>query len=323
MRFVSTLKVSQQPDTPPPASLMEAIAALGMEATRSGALVDFAGLMPVGAGGGRVTLAGGTLTVTDGPFAESKELVSYAVYDVRSRDEALEWATRFVRLHQDHWAGWEGEADVQQVFEAPTGPVTGPDARRDRRRRLADGVPPAVVAVATPSSGDVGLARGASPRTPRCRARPVAEGEGMPENPARLARATAKHRAIDVLRRRSTTAAVIERGRAQPTTIDGPPTTPVVTRSSTHPVTDDLLQLIFLTCHPALTRESQVAVTLRLFGGLSTAEIARAFLVPEATVAQRISRAKRTLRDACGRVGASCTPISCRRGSWPSARSST
>ena len=63
-------------------------------------------------------------------------------------------------------------------------------------------------------------------------------------------------------------------------------------------MTDDLLQLIFLTCHPALTRESQVALTLRLFGGLSSAEIARAFLVPEATVAQRISRAKRTLRDA-------------------------
>jgi hypothetical protein len=119
MRFVSTLKVSQQPDTPPPAELMAAIAALGEEATRSGALVDFAGLLPVG---GRVSLAGGALTVTDGPFAESKELISYAVYDVRSRDEALEWATRFVRLHQEHWSGWEGEADVQQVFEAPPAP---------------------------------------------------------------------------------------------------------------------------------------------------------------------------------------------------------
>ncbi len=122
MRYVSTLKVTHQPETPPPAALMEAIAALGMEATRSGALVDFAGLMPVGAGGGRVTLAGGALTVTDGPFAESKELISYAVYDVRSREEAIEWATRFVRLHQEHWVGWEGEADVQQAFEAPPAP---------------------------------------------------------------------------------------------------------------------------------------------------------------------------------------------------------
>lgn len=119
MRYVSTLKVTHQPETPPPAALMDAIAALGMEATRSGALVDFAGLLPVGAGGGRVSLAGGALTVTDGPFTESKELISYAVYDVRSRDEAIDWATRFVRLHQEHWAGWEGEADVQQTFETP------------------------------------------------------------------------------------------------------------------------------------------------------------------------------------------------------------
>ena len=93
MRFVSTLKVSQQPDTPPPASLMEAIAALGMEATRSGALVDVAGLMPVGAGGGRVTLAGGTLTVTDGPFAESKEwLGGFWIFDLPDLDAALTWA---------------------------------------------------------------------------------------------------------------------------------------------------------------------------------------------------------------------------------------
>jgi hypothetical protein len=122
MRYVSTLKVTRQPETPPPAALMDAIAALGVEATRSGALVDFAGLMPVGTGGGRVSLVGGALSVTDGPFAESKELISYAVYDVRSRDEAIEWATRFVRLHQEHWAGWEGEADVQQVFGAPPAP---------------------------------------------------------------------------------------------------------------------------------------------------------------------------------------------------------
>ena len=122
MRYFSTLKVTSQPDAPPPAALMEAIANLGMEATRSGALVDFAGLMPVAAGGGRVSLAGGALTVTDGPFAESKELISYAVYDVRSRDEAIEWTSRFVRLHQEQWAGWEGEADVQQVFEAPPAP---------------------------------------------------------------------------------------------------------------------------------------------------------------------------------------------------------
>jgi hypothetical protein len=122
MRFVITLKATHQPDTPPSAELMAAIAALGEEATRSGALVDTAGLMPLAAGGARITLAGGALSVTDGPFTEAKELISYAVYDVRSRDEALEWTRRFLGVHQEHWAGWEGEADVQQVFEAPPGP---------------------------------------------------------------------------------------------------------------------------------------------------------------------------------------------------------
>ncbi|HEY5978454.1 MAG TPA: sigma-70 family RNA polymerase sigma factor [Microlunatus sp.] len=119
--------------------------------------------------------------------------------------------------------------------------------------------------------------------------------DGMPREPAPWLRATAKHRAIDVLRRRHRTAVVIERaGLAAERRAVPDPSEEILA----HPVTDDLLQLIFLTCHPALTRESQVALTLRLFGGLSSAEIARAFLVPEATVAQRISRAKRTLRDA-------------------------
>src|SRR6185437_7055658 len=62
-------------------------------------------------------------------------------------------------------------------------------------------------------------------------------------------------------------------------------------------VGDDLLRLVFISCHPVLSREAQVALTLRLLGGLSTGEIARAFLVPEATVAQRIVRSKRTLAE--------------------------
>ena len=118
MRYFTTLRVTAQPSTPPPPALMEAIMALGAEATASGAMLDTAGLMPSAAGGARVELADGNLTVTDGPFAEAKELISYAVYDVRSRDEAVEWASRFVRLHQEHWDGWAGEADVLRVYEA-------------------------------------------------------------------------------------------------------------------------------------------------------------------------------------------------------------
>ena len=75
---------------------------------------------------------------------------------------------------------------------------------------------------------------------------------------------------------------------------------------------DDLLRLIFIACHPVLSPEARVALTLRLLGGLTTAEIARAFLVPEATIAQRIVRAKRTLRRGARAVrGAAAAP------SWP------
>ncbi|SEG73124.1 Uncharacterized conserved protein [Thermomonospora echinospora] len=115
MRYLITLRATAQPATPPPADLMEAIAKLGEEATRSGALLDTAGLAP-SAQGARVTLTGGDLSVTDGPFAEAKELISYALYQVRAKEEAVEWASRFLRLHRDLWEGWEGEADVLRVF---------------------------------------------------------------------------------------------------------------------------------------------------------------------------------------------------------------
>ncbi|WP_436758401.1 YciI family protein [Streptosporangium sp. V21-05] len=115
MRYMATLKVTHRPDTPPPAELMEAIAKLGEEATRAGVLLDTAGLAP-STQGARIELTGGRLSVTDGPFAEAKELISYAVYQVRSKEEAMEWVSRFMRLHRDHWEGWEGESDLHRVF---------------------------------------------------------------------------------------------------------------------------------------------------------------------------------------------------------------
>jgi RNA polymerase sigma factor (sigma-70 family) len=153
---------------------------------------------------------------------------------------------------------------------------------------------PALVAMVTRMVGDLGTAEDIV-QDVSVIALDQWRRDGVPRDPAPWLRATAKHRAIDVLRRRGRTAVVIERiGREDERRSAPDPSDEILA----HPVTDDLLQLIFLTCHPALTRESQVAVTLRLFGGLSSAEIARAFLVPEATVAQRISRAKRTLRGA-------------------------
>ncbi|MGJ6966222.1 YciI family protein [Streptosporangium sp. G11] len=115
MRYMATLKVTNRPDTPPSAELMEAIAKLGEEATRAGVLLDTGGLAP-SAQGARIELTGGKLSVTDGPFAEAKELISYAIYQVRSKEEAVEWASRFVKIHRDHWEGWEGEGDLLRVF---------------------------------------------------------------------------------------------------------------------------------------------------------------------------------------------------------------
>jgi RNA polymerase sigma factor (sigma-70 family) len=120
---------------------------------------------------------------------------------------------------------------------------------------------------------------------------------GVPENPGAWLMATAKNRAIDRMRRESTYERKLEEvGRDTGALF-------ALERSefeaaADDEIGDDLLALIFTCCHPLLTREARVALTLRLLGGLTTAEIARAFLVAEATVAQRLVRAKRTLRDA-------------------------
>ena len=114
MRYFMLLS-GTNPATPPPPELFEAIMKLGGEATEAGVLLDTAGLLPSVAGA-RVALADGKLTVTDGPFTESKELISYALYDVRSKEEAVEWASRFVKLHRDLWPGWEGQNEIRQVM---------------------------------------------------------------------------------------------------------------------------------------------------------------------------------------------------------------
>ena len=115
MRYVMLLE-AVQPPTPPPAGLMEAIMKLGEEATAAGALLDNAGLLP-SAAGTQITVTGGGLTVTDGPFAETKEMISYAVYSVRSKEEAVEWCSRFMKLNRELWPGWEGSCRVLQVME--------------------------------------------------------------------------------------------------------------------------------------------------------------------------------------------------------------
>ncbi|HWE33650.1 MAG TPA: RNA polymerase sigma factor [Solirubrobacteraceae bacterium] len=120
---------------------------------------------------------------------------------------------------------------------------------------------------------------------------------GVPDNPGAWLMATAKHRAIDLIRRQATLGRKVERlGRMEEREqqLSQADLDAELDRS----VKDDLLALVFLTCHPVLSTEARVGLTLRLIGALTTEEIARAFLVPTATVAQRVVRAKRTLASA-------------------------
>ena len=117
---------------------------------------------------------------------------------------------------------------------------------------------------------------------------------GIPRNPGAWLMATAKHRAIDLLRRRT----LLERKHQElgyEMEIAQDAAAPDLDAALDDDIGDDLLRLVFTACHPVLSAEARVALTLRLLGGLTTDEIARAFLVSEPTVAQRIVRAKKTL----------------------------
>jgi len=120
---------------------------------------------------------------------------------------------------------------------------------------------------------------------------------GVPDNPGAWLMATAKHRAIDHFRRGK----LVERKHEEiGYAIENRPDTEIEELEATldDDIGDDLLRLVFTTCHPVLAPDARVALTLRLLGGLTTGEIVRAFLVAEATVAQRIVRAKRALAAA-------------------------
>jgi RNA polymerase sigma factor (sigma-70 family) len=121
--------------------------------------------------------------------------------------------------------------------------------------------------------------------------------DGVPDKPGAWLMATAKHRAIDHFRR---SARVEQKHQQLGHELDARQESPepALDAALDDDVGDDLLRLVFMTCHPALKTDAQVALTLRLLGGLTTPEIARAFLVPEPTIAQRIVRAKRTLSEA-------------------------
>ncbi|WP_033280056.1 RNA polymerase sigma factor [Streptomyces sp. NRRL F-525] len=173
-----------------------------------------------------------------------------------------------------------------QPTAAPHGNATDPHSTIETVFRIES---PRIIAAVARLVRDVGIAEelaqdalvAALEQWPR---------DGVPDNPGAWLMATARHRAVDLIRRRENYARKLQEiGRTLETT--APPEEP----PAPDDIDDDLLRLVFTTCHPVLSAESRTALTLRLLGGLTTPEIARAFLVPEPTVAQRIVRAKRTL----------------------------
>ena len=118
MRFTNLIKSTENAGSPPKA-LLDAIAKFGQEALGTGWLVSAGGLFP-SAMGARVRLSAGKLTISDAPFAESKELISaYARYKVASKQEAVARASQFLQLYKEHWPAWEGEVEVRQMFDSP------------------------------------------------------------------------------------------------------------------------------------------------------------------------------------------------------------
>jgi len=145
-----------------------------------------------------------------------------------------------------------------------------------------------VVATLAKMTGDVGLAEDLAQEA-LIEALRQWPRDGVPDNPGGWLTAVAKRRAIDHWRRRER---LDDRYRAIAATLDE------ATEDAWEPIDDDVLRLVFTACHPALSREAQVALTLRIVAGLSTEEIARMYLVPVATVQQRIVRAKKTIAAA-------------------------
>nr|CTQ88249.1 RNA polymerase sigma-70 factor, ECF subfamily [Kibdelosporangium sp. MJ126-NF4] len=121
--------------------------------------------------------------------------------------------------------------------------------------------------------------------------------QGVPKNPGAWLMATAKHRAIDHIRREQVLARKVQELGYEIETGGAAPE-PDIDAALDDDIGDDVLRLVFTACHPVLSTEAQVALTLRMLGGLTTKEIARAFLVGESTIQQRVVRAKRTLADA-------------------------
>ena len=320
MRYIVILK-GTQPAGPPPEGLMDAIMDLGAEATSSGAMLDNGGLAP-SASGARVTVAGGDLSVMDGPFAESKEFISYAIYEVRSKEEAVEWASRFMRAPRRPVAGLGGGVRGRQdhgprglrppsdrVGSYAAGLASGTAAvpaltlpTRSGRVDPCHAQPPAATPTATDAADDVQRARRAVEAIWRIESGRLVAGlarvtgdvgvaedlaqealvvaleqwpsHGVPPNPAGWLMTTAKRRAM-----MPTGATRRSPGRCRCSATSSRTSPQSTARSASMPWTTasaTTCSARLTSCHPVLSLESRVALTLGASVGLSTDEIARA-----------------------------------------------
>ena len=282
-----------QPDgeTPPPEVLeqvMRDVGALIEDAKAAGVWVFNGGLHPPSTAT-VVRVQGGDVLITDGPFAEGKEHVGgFVIVKAPDLDAALEWGRQGCALGLTRHAcrSKSGRSRESRPTDAATCRLGSPEIERVFREEYGR-----AVAVLVRHFGDIDLAEEAVQD-----AFAVAvqrwPSAGLPPSPAGWIITTARNRAIDRLRREASRedrhAQAAAAARCAERT--GP--------EEEGAVRDDRLRLIFTCCHPALAAGAQVALTLRLLGGLTTAEIARAFLVPEPTMAQRLVRAKGKIRDA-------------------------
>jgi hypothetical protein len=123
MRYLTFIRHPESyRDSPPPAALMNAMGEFVERCMKDGTLVDTGGLLP-SKDGLRVRLSNGKITVIDGPFTESKEVIGgWAILDVKSKADAVRIATEFMELHRKHWPEFEGESEVRPMFDPGMGP---------------------------------------------------------------------------------------------------------------------------------------------------------------------------------------------------------
>jgi hypothetical protein len=115
MKFMMFVKHAENQGAPPK-PLVDAMSKLGEEAVKAGTLVANGGLAPIAAST-HVRVSNGKISVIDGPFSEAKEIVGgFAIFELKSKEEAIEGAKRFMDLHRQHWPGWQGETEIRQIF---------------------------------------------------------------------------------------------------------------------------------------------------------------------------------------------------------------